>query len=759
VAISLSMLLDAHNQKLDAEKRSVIGARVTDPLFVVAGPGTGKTACIALRVLKLVYVDRLDPTGIIATTFTKKAAAELRSRVLGWGFAIREQLLLRKDLTDQDREWLKSVDINQIFCGTIDSLCDQLLTQFRLPGEEVFSTIDDTINRTLLMRQQFLFKSENQSDPDLNNFLKSMVKSSDFGWNLQKRVDGIITISERIAADRIDLRSWRKSLPKADRNGFDIAIKIIDDHKKEISSRGYLDYSGMASEVLRRLQSGKLASFSSKVKAVLVDEYQDTNLLQESLYFELAKNSSGCLMVVGDDDQSLYRFRGATVELFSSFPARYYKTFRKKPTQFFLKTNYRSTKAIVNFVNSFVTIDKEFQTARVAAKPKLVGASKNQGAPILGMFRKNSLELAQDVSRFVDRIINGRGQPFGSGDFIKKPNGGSPGDVAVLASSPKEIRNGKPTFISHLRAELANVSRPIGLFNPRGQDISESEDILTLMGLAVQCLDPSGSVMTSLWKPPALGEALRLATDLRKVGSTRLRNFVEGWELRKGRWPESTPSLELLYRLAHLLPGNKMSDPEFLFRLEAVARQLSVVSEIGSQHGEIRFERSGGSPSKWETKSLQELLRDFVFAVLSGVAEVDESIMPSLPRDQVAVLSIHQSKGLEFPITIVDVGSAFNKRLPIQEFKRFPRSCGAPQHQEDCMRPHSSLGRPGRDPLDRTIDDLIRQYFVAFSRPESVLLLVGTSASSPSGFIENIATGYDRDGNRSVQFERSIEMI
>ena len=66
-----------------------------------------------------------------------------------------------------------------------------------------------------------------------------------------------------------------------------------------------------------------MKEFTDELEVVLVDEYQDTNLLQESLYFELAKRCGGALTVVGDDDQSLYRFRGATVDLFSDFGTRY----------------------------------------------------------------------------------------------------------------------------------------------------------------------------------------------------------------------------------------------------------------------------------------------------------------------------------------------------------------------------------------------------------------------------------------------------
>ena len=83
----------------------------------------------------------------------------------------------------------------------------------------------------------------------------------------------------------------------------------------------------------------------------------------------------------------------------------------------------------------------------------------------------------------------------------------------------------------------------------------------------------------------------------------------------------------------------------------------------------------------------------------------------------------------------------------------------APQQMENRFRPFSSLGLPQRDSLDRTFDDLIRQYFVAFSRPESVLVLVGTKKSGPNGSIMNVATGWDRDGNQQWSGTAMIEEL
>jgi DNA helicase-2/ATP-dependent DNA helicase PcrA len=81
----------------DDNQNKAIGAPINSSLFVVAGPGSGKTTVVALRILKLIFVDGIDPSCIIATTFTRKAAAELRSRILGWGDQLKHYQLLNQD--------------------------------------------------------------------------------------------------------------------------------------------------------------------------------------------------------------------------------------------------------------------------------------------------------------------------------------------------------------------------------------------------------------------------------------------------------------------------------------------------------------------------------------------------------------------------------------------------------------------------------------------------------------------------------------
>jgi len=138
------------------EQKEALNVSAQSPLFIVAGPGTGKTACLTLRILKLVLVDRVPPRGVLATTFTKKAAAELRSRILSWGFKMIEHFKNDVTLPEPTRTWCAQLDINQTLTGTIDSICEQLLRDHRDLAALPPVLADDFVAKTLLLREGLL---------------------------------------------------------------------------------------------------------------------------------------------------------------------------------------------------------------------------------------------------------------------------------------------------------------------------------------------------------------------------------------------------------------------------------------------------------------------------------------------------------------------------------------------------------------------------------------------------------------------------
>lgn len=763
-------------------QKTAVEAAVGEPLFVVAGPGTGKTATLTMRMLKLVFVDQIEPKSILSTTFTKKAAAELRSRVLGWGYGVQEWLLEHGGLSRMDRMWVEKVDINQIRTGTIDSICEELLRDFRDPGTDPPILADEFVAETLMLRHGMFGASgqRRDQDQDFDDFLCATRGSGRYGWHVGSKTELVRTMWDRRHHDQLDWKAWVKSgATKKELAARKMLDEALDDYAGELSKRLMVDFSQLEQTVLDRLRAGGFKEFTDELDVVLVDEYQDTNLLQESLYFELAKRCGGALTVVGDDDQSLYRFRGATVDLFSNFASRYQSVggFAKAPTPVFLNANYRSTSTIIDFVNDYARLDREYQSVRVAGKPKLKNpkaGEKEEDFPILGMFRPTLDELAEDLASFIHKVTRDRGYKLPNGNVVQvdHANGGDVGDLALLCSSPREVNDSGDRLPLVLKQALLGQKNPIGTFNPRGQDFSSIGIVQLLGGLLLTCLDRNADTQDASAKTlgrdtrTTFGRWATLAEDwlagratvsgVTSKADAKLRHYVEHWADRKpdkgSRWPTYVSCIELLYDLVHWLP-ELHDDPEGQVYLEVFARQLGAAEQVSGFKAQVITNPADPKLSK---ASVAHLLLYFLAPIAEGSAKVDEELMDAFPRDRLSILSIHQSKGLEFPLVIVDVGSDFraSPKFPnghwANAFKRFPfeKRPGTPHNLEDLMRTHSPLKglSAARSKQDRGFDDLFRQFFVAFSRPEEVLLLVGLDGSHPKrGSIRNVATGWDRD--------------
>jgi DNA helicase-2/ATP-dependent DNA helicase PcrA len=200
------------------------------------------------------------------------------------------------------------------------------------------------------------------------------------------------------------------------------------------------------------------------------------------------------------------------------------------------------------------------------------------------------------------------------------------------------------------------------------------------------------------------------------------------------------PLMSLLYSLITWIPALQ-DDPEGLVYLEVITRTITQSARFVAYDAKIQRDQP------YMDRSIRAVLWGIFEPLASGAIDIDEDLIEMLPRNRLNILSIHQAKGLEFPMVVVDVGSDFRTNHWKQAFKRFPRNGSRSHLLEDTLRPFSPLGRPMRSAIDRAFDDLVRQYFVSFSRPQDILLLVGLGAptSGPNPRIPNVATGWIRN--------------
>lgn len=767
--ISNGRFVDITNHRLrrdlrNPDNRAQLNAVMHDDdrvLSIVAGPGSGKTTVLVLRALRFVFVDDILPEHILITTFTRKAARELRTRWLDWGTAISAELASEFAL---DR-----VDLNRCRIDTLDSIVQQALTEHRLPGTLAPIVAETSASNLILKRTAFqALYHENQSilDPLFSRYTFDGQRPRNRGEAL--RVAKILI--DRLIEDRVDLCGYAQS-----GHAQSVMVEMLTHYRQQALSTNIFDFSLLEEVFSERLSDGSLNEWLGDLRVILIDEYQDTNPLQEEIYFSMIGAVRPAVTVVGDDDQAMYRFRGGSVELFTSFSERCLRATGRQTLRIDMTRNFRSRPEIVQFYNAHITSDPSFATARInPAKPLVVPSRASENVPVLGMFRADPASLASELATFLATLLEHRRIMLnGDGLEISMTDRGALGDAVLLAHSIEEMKYDRYNSVAEERFPglLRNQMRMNGLqiFNPRGRALRTIPPVAILLGLLLLAIDPDDTTIDEVmptnearfflgqWRAAAQGF---LSGHPFPNDGPGLGGFIQAWQRASSGqtvrdFPRDWPTLELVFKLISWLPSFQ-SDSEHQVWLEAIARIISSAG-MASPYGMLLLQNTATSrQGDHVRRSRLSLVRDALLPIAENEVEVDEDIMPSVPRGHMQLMTIHQAKGLEFPLVIVDVGSHFTRNHHTQRFLRFPDRSSNVVSLEDDIEAHLATPlRSSREGVDRTFDDLVRLYYVAYSRPQSVLMLVGcenclrygSGQNHATGAIPHIALGWRRDSS------------
>ncbi|MDC0713462.1 ATP-dependent helicase [Stigmatella sp. ncwal1] len=350
------------------------------PLQIAAGPGCGKTLTLVLRALRHVMVDRVLPERIMMTTFTRKAAKEIRTRLIEWGTPLLEEVLAGRagTLDAAYRAFLRQVDINRFVTGTLDSLCEEALSGARGPDERPPVVVESFAANQLLARRGEIYDTSQRLGQPFLDYLGPYTHTGDPPETLGDMTRVIRTLVDRLVQDEVDLADYVG--PGPHQVARQAIAEIFERYTAYLRATHQMDFPTLERVFLDRLRAGRVPDLMSSLRVLLVDEYQDTNPLQEHIYLELARQTGAALTVVGDDDQSLYRFRGATIELFRDFRSRAATALGgQTPQLLYLTQNYRSTPEVVSFFNDFIQNDPDFAPARIQPPQ-----ADDPGEPALG---------------------------------------------------------------------------------------------------------------------------------------------------------------------------------------------------------------------------------------------------------------------------------------------------------------------------------------------------------------------------------------
>lgn len=606
---------------------------------MIACAGSGKTEVVARRVVHLLTpgrADRLYPRNIIAFTFTEKAAAELKERI-----------------ATRTRQVLGEIPgMAEMFVGTIHAFCLELLK-----AESAEHMKFEVLNEV----QQGLFIDRHSSKTGLTT-------STDLaGVPLRRYRD----TSRYVTALSI-LREAERD--EANLDGCSI-LDGLGSYSALLEERSYLDYSSILEAAVQVLTNDKSlrARLGERVRYLIVDEYQDVNPIQEAIVWSLHELGSR-ICVVGDDDQTIYQWRGSDVENILTFAKRY-----PEVEQIPIEENFRSSEGIVETARPFI----EQNLSRLSKAMKPTGAQNYEMGDITALSFGNPDEEARYIVSIVQAL---RGIAFRE-DVDERGLAWS--DMAVLLRSVKA--NAEP-----ITAALRSAGVPYvvtGMTNLFGTSEAQAARELFYF-IADRGLDEATLVQT--WSSANLG--LKQASLLAAVkGAAAARAaLVDPDQKRWGLY-----SIQRLF-LAFLEEAGVREETVPNRRGEVVFYNLGKFSQLISDFEAIHF----------HSKPLEKYgsFADFLqYRAEDAYPEGWQDNQYANP-DAVRIMTVHQAKGMQWPVVFV----------PALLKNRFPAKKPGGRNVWHLL-PRNGI--KGQARFEGTVEDERRLFYVAMTRSQKFLHL------------------------------------
>jgi len=438
------------------------------PLFLTAGPGSGKTRVILWRTVNLIVFHNIKPEEIFLATFTEKAALQLKQ-------GLQSLLSLASTHTG------KPYDLGRMYIGTLHSLCQKLLVDRHLNSKRTRQrapALMDDLNQFLFVYNHSNFErilaagQLGESGTDLYHRINGYFSSTAYGvtWSRSDCAANLISFFGRLTEENFAAEELNS-----------------DDELEQAMFRMYLEYremlgeNGSARVDFSTLQQAaydylcESTTIEQYIKYVIVDEYQDTNTIQEMIYFKLAEKTHN-ICVVGDDDQALYRFRGATVENLVFFEEKTKNYLGVEPKRIDLNINYRSRKEIVDTYTHYIEggdwkPDNPETSYRL--DKNIVAHSKDAGTSVVHVCG-NKKALAEEVADLIKEMkTKGKITDYNQ--------------CAILFPSLRS--NGEAN--TSVR-EFAEALKSLGIphYAPRAYNFLYTEECLAVFGLMIKVFEP-----------------------------------------------------------------------------------------------------------------------------------------------------------------------------------------------------------------------------------------------------------------------------
>lgn len=592
------------------------------PLLIVAGAGSGKTAVLTRRIAYLMRNRGVAPWEILAITFTNKAATEMKERVGQLVGPVAERM------------WV----------STFHSICVRILRQNAqlVPGLNTNFTIYD--------------------GDDARRLLTMIAK--DMQLDLKKYTARVL--ANQISNHKNELVSPADALAEAEKtkNPFEITVaRVFDEYQRRLRAANSVDFDDLIGEVVRIfVQHPQVVDFyRRRFKHVLIDEYQDTNHAQYALVSALVGRGelgpdAPELCVVGDSDQSIYAFRGATIRNIQEFERDY-----PQAHTILLEQNYRSTQTILNAANALIAKNE-------GRREKNLWTAHGEGAKIVGYVADNEHDEARFIASEIDSLAD-KGRAYSDMAIMYRTNNASRAleDIFVRSGIPYKVVGGTRFYerreirdmVAYLRIidnpdDTVSLRRIINVPKRAIGDKAQSQIALHAENLGV-------SFGKALYDAAA-GNVAGLGT--RAVNAvSKFNEMMEGIRAQiPGMINEVTHQPDLGDLLSAVLDATgyraeleNSNDPQDGARLDNLNELVSVAREFSSEAAnQMAFTGADAvedlSSELAEGEALPGSLQAFLEKV-SLVADADQ--IPDNETGVVTLMTLHTAKGLEFPVVFL----------------------------------------------------------------------------------------------------------
>jgi DNA helicase-2/ATP-dependent DNA helicase PcrA len=547
------------------------------PLLVLAGAGTGKTRVITTRIAFLLWKG-VAPSSILAVTFTNKAAGEMKERLAQ----------------------LAGEQAKQITVGTFHSFCLRLLKEHgHVVGLPRRFTICDASDQV------------------------STVKSAMRELRVHEAAMNPSAVLARISLAKNRMQTPESFLAEASGGRDQLVGSVWERYREQLARQRTLDFDDLLLEAVRLLRDHESVRdhYRRRYRYVLVDEYQDTNHPQYELVRLIGEEHRN-VCVVGDDDQSIYGWRGADIRkilgFHHDFPGA--KIVR-------LQTNYRSTRQVLDAANAVIRRNS-------SRHEKALESALGEGAPVRLLRLKDETSEAQVVCEEIQKRV---------------AQGGRPGDCAVLCRTQVQFRP--------IEAELRAAGLPYTVVGGMSFfDRKEVRDVVAYLRLAVNPRDEASLLRVINTPPRGVGKASidKVVDFATHHGITAAEGFERAAEI-EGLSPQSVEGYRLL-RSAIDRSRLEEAGADLVAALDRFLQAVEYRAEVNRLYSEpmTREARWAGVEEvlnfaeNYVNRNADPGLSGFLdeLALTSG-DEPDEK--PEKREDAVTLMTLHAAKGLEFP--------------------------------------------------------------------------------------------------------------